>query len=102
ILWWLLVSFGSYSLWKLGWGVYTSRDCPEAYHELLQEINEAKNDLCSRTGDGNLIFQLGLIWTGSASLSSSMLLFPSFRATAFSVISARWRSGRLLHRGVLA
>ncbi|KAG1766235.1 hypothetical protein EV702DRAFT_1257170 [Suillus placidus] len=65
--------------WKLGWGVYTSRDRPEAYHELLQEINEAKNDLCSRTGDGNLIFQLGSIRTGSASLSSQSLLIPSFR-----------------------
>ncbi|KAG0691689.1 dolichol-phosphate mannosyltransferase subunit 3 [Suillus ampliporus] len=48
IPWWLLVSFGSYSLWSLGWGVFTFRDCPEAYHELLQEINEAKNDLRSR------------------------------------------------------
>ncbi|KAG2139833.1 dolichol-phosphate mannosyltransferase subunit 3 [Suillus bovinus] len=48
IPWWLLVSFGSYSLWSLGWGVLTFRDCPEAYHELLQEINEAKNDLRSR------------------------------------------------------
>ncbi|KAG2032371.1 dolichol-phosphate mannosyltransferase subunit 3 [Suillus americanus] len=48
IPWWLLVSFGSYSLWSLGWGVFTFRDCPDAYHELLQEINEAKNDLRSR------------------------------------------------------
>ncbi|KAG2143388.1 dolichol-phosphate mannosyltransferase subunit 3 [Suillus bovinus] len=48
IPWWLLVSFGSYSLWSLGWGVCTFRDCPEAYHELLQEIDEAKNDLRSR------------------------------------------------------
>ncbi|KAG2337013.1 hypothetical protein BDR05DRAFT_1048947, partial [Suillus weaverae] len=79
ISWWLLVSFGSYSLWKLGWGVYTSCDRPETYHELLQEINEAKNDLRSRMGDGNLIFQLGLIWTGSASLFSQSLLIPSFQ-----------------------
>ncbi|KAG1738013.1 dolichol-phosphate mannosyltransferase subunit 3 [Suillus lakei] len=49
IPWWLLVSFGSYSLWSLGWGVFTFRDCPEAYCELLREINEAKNDLRSRT-----------------------------------------------------
>ncbi|KAG2754102.1 dolichol-phosphate mannosyltransferase subunit 3 [Suillus brevipes Sb2] len=48
IPWWLLVSFGSYSLQSLGRGVHTFRDCPEAYHELLQEINEAKNDLRSR------------------------------------------------------
>lgn len=33
--WWLLVSFGSYSLWSLGWGLFTFRDCPEAYAELL-------------------------------------------------------------------
>ncbi|KXN84980.1 Dolichol-phosphate mannosyltransferase subunit 3 [Leucoagaricus sp. SymC.cos] len=45
IPWWLLVSFGSYSLWSLGWGLYTFRDCPEAYTELLGEISEAKNDL---------------------------------------------------------
>lgn len=48
IPWWLLVSFGSYSLWSLGWGLFTFRDCPEAYHELLKEINEAKNDLRGR------------------------------------------------------
>jgi dolichyl-phosphate mannosyltransferase polypeptide 3 len=35
IPWWLLVSFGSYSLWSLGWGLYTFKDCPEAYTELL-------------------------------------------------------------------
>jgi len=46
--WWLLVSFGSYSLWSLGMGIFTFRDCPEAYQELLQEISEAKNDLRSR------------------------------------------------------
>ncbi|TEB32448.1 dolichol-phosphate mannosyltransferase subunit 3 [Coprinellus micaceus] len=46
--WWLLVSFGAYSLWSLGWGLFTFRDCPEAYAELLQEINEAKNDLRSK------------------------------------------------------
>jgi len=45
IPWWLLVSFGSYSLWSLGWGLFTFRDCPEAYTELLGEISEAKNDL---------------------------------------------------------
>ncbi|KIJ64251.1 hypothetical protein HYDPIDRAFT_90699 [Hydnomerulius pinastri MD-312] len=48
IPWWLLVSFGSYSLWSLGWGLFTFRDCPEAYHELLKEINDAKNDLRGR------------------------------------------------------
>ncbi|KAE9384985.1 dolichol-phosphate mannosyltransferase subunit 3 [Gymnopus androsaceus JB14] len=46
--WWLLVSFGSYSLWSLGWGLFTFRDCPEAYQELLVEISQAKDDLRSR------------------------------------------------------
>ncbi|KAF8488688.1 dolichol-phosphate mannosyltransferase subunit 3 [Gautieria morchelliformis] len=45
IPWWLLVSFGSYSLWSLGWGLLTFRDCPEAYQELLSEITTAKNEL---------------------------------------------------------
>ncbi|PFH47586.1 hypothetical protein AMATHDRAFT_67505 [Amanita thiersii Skay4041] len=48
IPWWLLVSFGSYSLWSLGWGLFTFRDCPEAYTELLGEISQAKNDLRAR------------------------------------------------------
>jgi len=43
--WWVLVSFGSYSLASLGWGLWSFRDCPDAYEELLQEIQEAKNDL---------------------------------------------------------
>ncbi|KAK0218087.1 dolichol-phosphate mannosyltransferase subunit 3 [Armillaria fumosa] len=43
--WWLLVSFGSYSLWSLGWGLWTFRDCPEAYAELMTEISQAKNEL---------------------------------------------------------
>ncbi|KAF9459682.1 dolichol-phosphate mannosyltransferase subunit 3 [Collybia nuda] len=48
IPWWILVSFGSYSLWSLGWGIFTFRDCPEAYKELLGEINQAKNELRAR------------------------------------------------------
>ncbi|KAI9458241.1 dolichol-phosphate mannosyltransferase subunit 3 [Boletus coccyginus] len=43
--WWLLVSFGAYSLASLGWGLCTFQDCPEAYEALLEEINDAKNDL---------------------------------------------------------
>ncbi|KAF8224874.1 dolichol-phosphate mannosyltransferase subunit 3 [Tricholoma matsutake] len=43
--WWLLVSFGSYALWCLGWGLFTFRDCPEAYTELLGEIKLAKDEL---------------------------------------------------------
>jgi dolichol-phosphate mannosyltransferase subunit 3 len=34
--WWLLVAFGSYSLWSLGMGLFTFRDCPEAYEELMK------------------------------------------------------------------
>ncbi|KAJ6614867.1 dolichol-phosphate mannosyltransferase subunit 3 [Mycena sp. CBHHK59/15] len=48
IPWWLLVTFGSYSLWSLGWGLFTFRDCPEAYEELLREISQAKDDLRSK------------------------------------------------------
>ncbi|KIM35613.1 hypothetical protein M413DRAFT_449659 [Hebeloma cylindrosporum] len=43
--WWLLVAFGSYCLWSIGMGLLTLRECPEAYHELLGEITQAKNDL---------------------------------------------------------
>ncbi|PAV22890.1 dolichol-phosphate mannosyltransferase subunit 3 [Pyrrhoderma noxium] len=45
IPWWLLVSFGSYSLASLGLGLYTFNDTPDAYEELMKEIAEAKNDL---------------------------------------------------------
>ncbi|KAI9572463.1 dolichol-phosphate mannosyltransferase subunit 3 [Boletus coccyginus] len=45
IPWWLLVSFGAYSLASLGSGLFTFQDCPDAYHELLKEINDAKHDL---------------------------------------------------------
>jgi len=48
IPWWLLVSFGSYSLWTLGIGILTFRECPGAYHEVLSDINRAKTDLRSR------------------------------------------------------
>ncbi|RUS21070.1 dolichol-phosphate mannosyltransferase subunit 3-domain-containing protein, partial [Jimgerdemannia flammicorona] len=43
--WWALVTFGSYSLGNIGFHVMTFGDCPEAYHELMGEIQEAKNDL---------------------------------------------------------
>ncbi|KAF9519153.1 hypothetical protein BS47DRAFT_1288751 [Hydnum rufescens UP504] len=43
--WWLLVSFGSYSLGTLGWGLFTFQDCPDAYRELMLEISQAKDDL---------------------------------------------------------
>ncbi|KAI5119781.1 hypothetical protein M0805_009252 [Coniferiporia weirii] len=43
--WWLLVAFGSYSLYSLGRGLYTFNDVPAAYEELMKEIAEAKLDL---------------------------------------------------------
>jgi len=45
IPWFLLVSFGSYSLYSLGWGLFSFRDTPDAYEELMGEIALAKNDL---------------------------------------------------------
>ncbi|KAI0286845.1 dolichol-phosphate mannosyltransferase subunit 3 [Russula aff. rugulosa BPL654] len=43
--WWLLISFGSYSLWSLGHGLYTFRECTDAYTELLSEVSQAKSEL---------------------------------------------------------
>ncbi|KAK4165647.1 dolichol-phosphate mannosyltransferase subunit 3 [Cladorrhinum sp. PSN259] len=42
---WLLVSFGAWLLFRLGWGMLTFRDTPDAYAELMREIDEAKADL---------------------------------------------------------
>lgn len=44
--WWLLISFGAYSLWTLGWNVMTIRDCPEAYHELMN-VCSPEDRLCT-------------------------------------------------------
>jgi dolichyl-phosphate mannosyltransferase polypeptide 3 len=61
--WWLLVSFGSYSLWCLGWGLFTFRDCPEAYAELL-EVGES------------LILYLSQDTSSCLSLTSTSGLWP--------------------------
>ncbi|TRM62118.1 dolichol-phosphate mannosyltransferase subunit 3 [Schizophyllum amplum] len=46
IPWWLLVTFGSYSLWSLGWGLWTFHDCPRHMRSsCLCEIAQAKTDL---------------------------------------------------------
>lgn len=42
---WLLVSFGAYLLVRLGWGVLTFNDVPEAHKEIVAEIEMAKKDL---------------------------------------------------------
>ena len=48
---WALVSFGSYLLFKLGWGVFTFNDVPEAHEELMGEIEIAKKQLRSKGVD---------------------------------------------------
>ena len=45
---WALVSLGSYLLFKLGWGVFTFNDVPEAHKELMIEIDMARKDLKSK------------------------------------------------------
>lgn len=42
---WLLVSFGAYSLGSLGLGLLRFHDTPEAYESLLKEISQAKTEL---------------------------------------------------------
>ncbi|KAK1836771.1 dolichol-phosphate mannosyltransferase subunit 3 [Podospora conica] len=48
---WFLVSFGAWLLFRLGWGMFTFRDTPEAYAELMDEIKTAKADLRARGVD---------------------------------------------------
>lgn len=48
---WALISFGAYLLFKLGWGVFTFNDVPEAYAELQAQITEARKDLKSKGVD---------------------------------------------------
>lgn len=45
---WAVVTFGSYALATLGWGVFTFNDTEEAYHELKAEIQQAKAELRSK------------------------------------------------------
>ncbi len=42
---WALVSFGAFLLGKLGYGVLTFNNVPDAYDELMGQIKEAKADL---------------------------------------------------------
>ena len=44
----VLVSFGAYSLCTIGWNLYTVRDCPEAHVELEMEIKKAKKELSQK------------------------------------------------------
>ncbi|KAF2837694.1 dolichol-phosphate mannosyltransferase subunit 3 [Patellaria atrata CBS 101060] len=42
---WVIVSFGAYLLFKLGLGVFTFNDVPDAYKELMGQIDQAKTEL---------------------------------------------------------
>ncbi|ORY02739.1 dolichol phosphate mannosyltransferas-like protein subunit 3 [Clohesyomyces aquaticus] len=42
---WALVSFGSYLLFKLGLGVFTFNDVPEAHKEIMDQIQQARKEL---------------------------------------------------------
>ncbi|KAL5117521.1 hypothetical protein ACEQ8H_004551 [Pleosporales sp. CAS-2024a] len=48
---WALISFGAYLLFKLGWGVFTFNDVPDAYAELQAQIAEARKDLSAQGVD---------------------------------------------------
>jgi len=45
------VSFGSYLLFKLGYGVLTFNNVPEAHKRLMSEINQAKKELRAKGVD---------------------------------------------------
>jgi dolichol-phosphate mannosyltransferase subunit 3 len=45
---WGIVSFGAYLLFKLGYGVLTFNDVPEAHKELMDQIEQAKKELKSK------------------------------------------------------
>ncbi|GMM47598.1 hypothetical protein DAPK24_041960 [Pichia kluyveri] len=53
IPWWALISFGSYALFSLGYGVYTLQDKEDKYIELKEQISEAKTFLKSQGVDVN-------------------------------------------------
>ncbi|KAJ4350273.1 uncharacterized protein N0V89_008894 [Didymosphaeria variabile] len=48
---WALVSFGAYLLFKLGWGVFTFNDVPEAHKELMSQISQARTELSAKGVD---------------------------------------------------
>jgi len=48
---WFLVTIGAYLLGRLGWGVMTFHDTPDAYKELMAEIPLAKADLQTKGVD---------------------------------------------------
>ncbi|WFD37591.1 uncharacterized protein MJAP1_000537 [Malassezia japonica] len=48
IPWWVLVSTGSFLLFKVGWGLYHFNNVPKAHDELLLDIKVAKDFLRER------------------------------------------------------
>merc|ERR1711977_798358 len=46
-----LPSFGAYLLFKLGYGVFTFNDVPQAHAELMKEIDIARADLRTKGVD---------------------------------------------------
>jgi dolichyl-phosphate mannosyltransferase polypeptide 3 len=42
---WALVSFGAYLLFKLGYGLFSFNDVPEAHKELMAQIETARKEL---------------------------------------------------------
>jgi dolichyl-phosphate mannosyltransferase polypeptide 3 len=42
---WAIVSFGAFLLFRLGYGVATFNDVPDAYNELMGQIEHAKKEL---------------------------------------------------------
>ncbi|KAJ1663892.1 hypothetical protein EV178_004578 [Coemansia sp. RSA 1646] len=40
-----VVALGAYAFINIGYNLLVFRECPEAYYELMQEIQEAKDDL---------------------------------------------------------
>ncbi|KAJ2492359.1 hypothetical protein IWW37_001538 [Coemansia sp. RSA 2050] len=46
-----IVSLGAYAFINIGYNLLVFRECPEAYHELMQEIQEAKDDLRAKNVD---------------------------------------------------
>ncbi|OQO07934.1 hypothetical protein B0A48_06726 [Cryoendolithus antarcticus] len=45
---WAIVTLGAYLLFKLGYGVFSFNDVPEAHRELMKQIEQAKTDLRRR------------------------------------------------------
>ena len=45
------MSFGAYLLFKLGWGVFTFNDVPDAHKELMGQIQEARKELRAKGVD---------------------------------------------------